>query len=109
MLNAISSGTGDTIPFECYDTETEKQRFATDLSLIARPSDKALLGRTWARSKIAAEKCARKQSKTGELVGTAFVARDMMNVAESLGEDGLLRYWGEFVNKSRANGLGTHG
>lgn len=33
--------------------------------------------------------------KRGELIGTAFTARDMMRVLDALGEDGLLRYWGE--------------
>lgn len=31
---------------------------------------------------------------TGELIGTAFVARDMVEIIDALGEDGLLRYWG---------------
>lgn len=35
------------------------------------------------------------QNVTGEFVGTAFVARDFMAVVDALGEDGLLRYWGE--------------
>ncbi|KPI43443.1 Tripeptidyl aminopeptidase [Cyphellophora attinorum] len=30
----------------------------------------------------------------GELIGTAFVARDVNAIAEALGEDGLIRYWG---------------
>jgi pimeloyl-ACP methyl ester carboxylesterase len=30
----------------------------------------------------------------GELIGTAFVARDVDAIAEALGEDGLIRYWG---------------
>lgn len=30
----------------------------------------------------------------GELLGTAFVARDMAQVAEALDKDGLIRYWG---------------
>lgn len=33
--------------------------------------------------------------KTAELIGTAFVARDMMHIVDALGEDGMLRYWGD--------------
>lgn len=32
----------------------------------------------------------------GELVGTAYVARDIVAIANALGEDGLLRYYGEY-------------
>lgn len=32
--------------------------------------------------------------EAGELVGTAFVARDVKAIAESLGEDCLIRYYG---------------
>lgn len=53
------------------------------------------MGHIWARAKIVIDQCARRQNKTGELIGTAFTARDMLSVAESLGEDGLLRYWGK--------------
>lgn len=30
----------------------------------------------------------------GEYIGTAFVARDLMEVVDALDEDGKLRYWG---------------
>lgn len=30
----------------------------------------------------------------GELVGTAFVARDIDSIFQALGEDGMIRYWG---------------
>lgn len=33
----------------------------------------------------------------GELVGTAYVARDLLMLINALGEDGLLRYWGEIL------------
>jgi hypothetical protein len=53
--------------------------------------------RIWERARVDANICLRSGNgnKTGELVGTAFVARDVMSVAEATGEDGLLRYWGE--------------
>jgi hypothetical protein len=44
-----------------------------------------------------ADTCAAAQNETGTLLGTAFVARDMMRIVDALGEDGLLRFWGKFV------------
>ncbi|KAM7195852.1 TAP-like domain containing protein [Rhypophila sp. PSN 637] len=35
-----------------------------------------------------------KPRSIGEYVGTTFVARDMTQIVDALGEDGLLRYWG---------------
>lgn len=32
--------------------------------------------------------------EAGGLVGTAYTARDLMTIASSLGEDGMVRYWG---------------
>jgi arabinogalactan endo-1,4-beta-galactosidase len=48
---------------------------------------------TQAYSNICQEK--NKNNSKGGLVGTAFVARDLMQVVDALGEDGLLRFWGE--------------
>lgn len=73
---------------------------ASDVTRIARSRDKADLGRQWARGTITANKCAEMQNKTGRLISTAFVARDMVEVAEALGEDGMLRYWGELAIRS---------
>lgn len=41
-----------------------------------------------------AEICYTSANETGELIGTAFTARDMIQIIDALGEDGLLRYWG---------------
>ena len=42
-----------------------------------------------------AEFCYENNLQYGELLGTAFVARDMLRIAETLDDDGLLRYWGK--------------
>ena len=34
-------------------------------------------------------------NKTAEYIGTAFMARDMKHIAETVDKDGLIRYWGK--------------
>lgn len=64
---------------------------------IGANSSDVALGRIWAQGKLKANACAGGPgNKTGELIGTAFVARDFMSVVDALNEDGKLRYWGEY-------------
>jgi hypothetical protein len=42
-----------------------------------------------------AQACSKTLGNDGTLLGTAFTARDMVRIVDALGEDGLLRYWGE--------------
>jgi hypothetical protein len=63
--------------------------------LLPGNSSDVALGRIWARGTINANICFEKSNKTGHLIGTAFVARDLISVVDALEEDGLLRYWGE--------------
>ncbi|KAK5941731.1 hypothetical protein PMZ80_005682 [Knufia obscura] len=87
-------GTGDTLPFHCYN-ESERA-----LSLLATPastdSSDAAPGQIFAERKILSQACVREHedSGVGELVGTAFTIRDLFQIVDALGEDGLLRYWG---------------
>lgn len=62
--------------------------------VLANSSDVAL-GSDWAASEIQSLQCLNATEDIGGLVGTAFVARDMAQIVDALGEDGLLRYWGE--------------
>lgn len=82
------------MPFTCYDSEYELQKFA-DAQTAPDADDAAALGQLWARGTIDANTCAQEQNVTGTLIGTAFTARDVMSIADSVGEDGLLRYWGK--------------
>lgn len=93
-LTILNSGTGITLPFACLETDMEKIAMALDYALVPRAHDREGLGRFWARGHILTEQCARRQNATGELIGTAFTARDMVSVADALGEDGMIRYWG---------------
>jgi hypothetical protein len=86
-------GTGNTLPFSCTDNDDELSSMLNDM-ILGNSSDVAL-GRLWTRGGMNAELCFQKQNATGSLIGTAFVARDLMGVVDALGEDGMLRYWGE--------------
>lgn len=55
-----------------------------------------LLNRDWQDSTEIADRCYQFQNKTGNLLGTAFVARDVMQIVDALHEDGMLRYWGAY-------------
>jgi hypothetical protein len=61
-------------------------------------SDTALR-RLWERGRVDGRICQQQGNgnTTAEFIGTAFVARDMMRVAEAVDSDGLLRYWGTSV------------
>ncbi|KAB8262181.1 TAP-like protein-domain-containing protein [Aspergillus pseudonomiae] len=87
-------GTGKTILFSCYATDEERAA-ATKLypSLAGNASDVAL-GYNNVSSRVFADNCYASQNKTGQLMSSAFAARDYMRVIDALGEDGLLRYWG---------------
>lgn len=74
---------------------------SNDLEAATLFSDQALgnssdtaLGRLWAKGEIYSNACYQNANETGSLIGTAFVARDLISVVDALGEDGKLRYWG---------------
>jgi hypothetical protein len=56
------------------------------------------LGKIWGTTQVGADTCYATQKDTGALIGTAFVARDMLRIVDALGEDGMLRYWGEHAS-----------
>jgi len=90
-------GTGTTIPFVCTeDPFTIGQMLGEVRSSLE--SDTAAR-RLWERSRVDADICRRSGNgnEIGEFIGTAYVARDIVSVAEALGEDGLVRYWGEYI------------
>ena len=93
-------GTGNTIPFSCADNDVDANNILNGL-ILGNSSDVAL-GRLWTQGTINSELCFQKSNATGSLIGTAFVSRDLISVVDALGEDGMLRYWGE-------QGLQNHG
>ncbi|KAK5997430.1 Serine protease Hip1-like protein [Cladobotryum mycophilum] len=91
LITFVPRGTNDTLPFSCYADEVSRNIGTS--ALTGNASDVAL-GQVWAKATIFAETCHTAQNKTGNFIGTAFVARDMMRIVDALGEDGMLRYWG---------------
>lgn len=87
-------GTGKTIPFDCGLAETAAVQRRNADSLVSTNLTERLLNGGWDAAKSYAEACYSTMNATGELIGTAFVARDMVEIIDALGEDGLLRYWG---------------
>ncbi|KAH7244882.1 TAP-like protein-domain-containing protein [Fusarium solani] len=87
-------GTGDTLTFSCFDTDLERTQFTNGEFKFVAGAFPLARGQNWASSEIFAETRALKQNKTGQFLGTSFVARDMMQIVDALDEDGMLRYWG---------------
>ncbi|KAF2153791.1 hypothetical protein K461DRAFT_276837 [Myriangium duriaei CBS 260.36] len=86
-------GTGETLPYSCFNSDTDRQVLEAKTPQHSNASDTAL-GQVWALRTVFADACAVNAHDYGDLVGTAFTARDMIQIVDGLGEDGLLRYWG---------------
>ncbi|KIE02022.1 Peptidase S33 tripeptidyl aminopeptidase-like protein, partial [Metarhizium majus ARSEF 297] len=87
----MQAGTGNTLPFSCF--KNDLLRTASNQALAGNASNVAL-GYVWERAGFFASDCHAAQTNTGNLIGTAFVVRDMMQIVDALGEDGMLRFWG---------------
>ncbi|KAE8342090.1 hypothetical protein BDV24DRAFT_173957 [Aspergillus arachidicola] len=94
VVNVVPRGTGNTLPFSCYEDEEERLASGLRAPFATNASDTAL-GEVWAEAKNRADACVHAQNETGSLIGTAFTARDIMNVVDALEEDGKLRWWGQ--------------
>lgn len=103
------SGTGETMPISCFTKEEDKLAYKEDSSVLYDESDETP-GDLWENAGKLGEACG-ENMEGGELVGTAFVARDLMEVVDALDEDGKLRYWGKTLFSrpcDERNGIGTH-
>lgn len=82
--------------FSCYKSDEERLLATTPNPLYQAPdpSDTAL-GELWAAGKVLADICLERQEKIGRLIGTAFVARDVMRIVDALGQGQLLNYYGK--------------
>ncbi|KAH7095369.1 proteinase [Paraphoma chrysanthemicola] len=87
-------GTGKTLPLNCSPNPSERFRFSL-LAPATTNSSNTALGASWAYSDLLAQACYENGRDVGDLMGTAFVARDMIQIVDALDEDGMLRYWGQ--------------
>jgi pimeloyl-ACP methyl ester carboxylesterase len=92
-------GTGNTIPFNCTlptdgASTSSRKRDIGSPSLPTTNLTAAFLEFGWDTAELYAETCTASNNITGRLIGTPFVARDMLEIVDSLGEDGMLRYYG---------------
>ncbi|KAJ9611973.1 hypothetical protein H2200_003568 [Cladophialophora chaetospira] len=98
VLSWDPRGTGNTIPFRC-DVEAVLGGNMTPTkrdigNLVTTNVTEAFLNGGWDLAGEVADYCAAQASDVGTLIGTAFTARDMINIVDALEEDGLLRYYG---------------
>lgn len=92
-------GTGFTIPFNCSleamlgtTVPTNTKRQVGDL--VSVNLTEIFLNGGWETAGQIADFCATQNNETATLIGTAFVARDMIEIVDAFEEDGLLRYYG---------------
>lgn len=94
-LSCEHRGTGKTIPFNCkIGEDPDMEARSVNPILVETNLTEYLYNGGWEESKSYAESCYDSMKETGEYISTAFVVRDMVNILDALGEDGLLRYWG---------------
>jgi hypothetical protein len=96
IITFDTHGTGETLPFSCYNTTVERALAGIGVPSTWTASD-AALGYIWAAKQIKGKKCLLHAGDTGELIGTAFVARDIIRVVDALGGDGTVRFWGSLA------------
>ncbi|KAB5513522.1 TAP-like protein-domain-containing protein [Coniochaeta sp. 2T2.1] len=93
LITFDTRGTYNTLPFSCYGNDTLARAVAAATTPTFGRASNTALGAQWAGGKLFAETCYARNNLTGSMIGTAFIARDVMRIVDALGEDGL-RYWG---------------
>lgn len=89
----VTRGTSTTLPFSCYTSPIKRAVASQSISKFLNASD-TTIGELWGAAEALGKSCSENAGDIGELIGTGFVARDMMQIVDALDEDGLLRYWG---------------
>ncbi|KAL9003299.1 MAG: hypothetical protein Q9188_003819 [Gyalolechia gomerana] len=93
LIGFDTRGTSTTLPFSCYTSPVTRAVANLSFSRVLNASD-TTVGDIWAAAQALGESCYENARDVGELIGTGFVARDIMQIVDALDEDGLLRYWG---------------
>lgn len=97
LLSWDPRGTGKTIPFDCKINFTENASTDTrkrDVTLASANLTEYFLNGGWDNAGFIADTCYAVMNETGDYITTASTARDLINIVDALGEDGLLRYYG---------------
>lgn len=99
ILSWDPRGTGKTIPFngtamfgsaDLAGAQPQKRDLALPLSNMTG----FFLNGGWDLAEEIAEAAVPDNKEIGSLIGTPFVARDMLEIVDALDEDGMLRYYG---------------
>ncbi|KAL8691914.1 MAG: hypothetical protein Q9224_004072 [Gallowayella concinna] len=93
LISFDPRGVGDTIPFSCFTNDSSRRIYNVKAPMFLNSSDTAI-GAIWAARKTLVRSCLENAKDRGELVGTGYVARDMMQIVDALNEGGLLNYMG---------------
>lgn len=92
-------GTGTTIPAVCYASSAERSLVLDRLPYISEANFDISASTAFGVGGSVASACKVALNETGEVLGSAYVARDMVQILDALGEDGLLRYYGEYIKE----------
>ncbi|KAF1949635.1 alpha/beta-hydrolase [Byssothecium circinans] len=94
LIGIDPRGTSKTLPINCFPNPSD--RIATGIYMPpSLDASNTSLGTAFSYSKVFAANCYQQMQDFGRFIGTASVARDFMQVVDALGEDGMLRYWGQ--------------
>ena len=91
------SGTAQTFTASCFSSQQDRDStYYNDTEIITESEDTAVIGQYWGTTKVLANACYDYPGfrEKGSMIGTAFTARDLMQIVDAVEEDGLLRYWG---------------
>lgn len=97
ILSWDPRGTGRTIPFngtQLWGSVSSEALQKRDLSLPNYNMTDFFLSAGWDLAGEMAESVVSDNNATGSLIGTVFVARDMLEIVDALCEDGMLRFYG---------------
>ncbi|KAL8923933.1 MAG: hypothetical protein Q9208_004370 [Pyrenodesmia sp. 3 TL-2023] len=91
-LQVATGGVYDLIGFDPRN-DSARANYNLKAPVYLKSSDTAI-GASRAARVVLANSCQTIAGGIGELLGTGYVARDMMRIVDALDEDRLLNYWG---------------
>ncbi|KAL8768837.1 MAG: hypothetical protein Q9209_005018 [Squamulea sp. 1 TL-2023] len=93
LISFDPRGVGNTIPLSCFANDSSRATYNHKAPLYLNASDTAI-GAIWAARQTLVRSCFENAKDIGELVGTGYVARDIMQIVDALDEGGLLNFLG---------------